>query len=131
MFNKKEWAKTKKGKISKHKSDKQWRKNNPNYRKNNNKKINENQRRHIEKKREYIQEYKLSKGCAICGYNKCVRALVFHHNGDKGFSMNNACSRSLKKIKEEMEKCTVLCMNCHMELHEKIVKGSESNVEKN
>ncbi len=77
-------------------------------------------RRKNEKKR-YIQDYKLSKGCSVCGYNKCASALDFHHNGDKKFILatapNNGCS--LEKIEKEMEKCIILCANCHRELHEK------------
>jgi len=73
------------------------------------------------KNKKYIDKYKLSIGCSICGYNKCVSALDFHHNGDKEFTIG-IFSRSLKKIKEEIEKCDVLCANCHRELHEKLRK---------
>ena len=71
------------------------------------------------KKIKWINDYKLSKGCAICGYNKCAAALEFHHKGDKEFniSLATAGNRSVKKIKEEMDKCIVLCANCHRELH--------------
>jgi len=74
-----------------------------------------------ERNRRYVQNYKLSKGCAICGYNKCATALEFHHNGDKEFSIARMVTGTwgLKKIKEEMDKCDLLCTNCHRELHEK------------
>ena len=69
-------------------------------------------------KRQYINEYKLSKGCKVCGYNKCVSALDFHHdNGEKEFNISR-CS-NLEKIKIEIMKCAVLCKNCHAELTEK------------
>lgn len=74
-------------------------------------------------KRQYVSNYKLSKGCAICGYNKCVKALDFHHNGDKSFNISRRISgnTSLEEMKKEMDKCTVLCKNCHAELHEEEV----------
>jgi len=70
------------------------------------------------KKRQYIKTYKLTKGCELCGYNKCARALDFHHIGeDKEFAISQ-CS-NLEKIKKEIDKCKVICKNCHAELHEK------------
>ena len=74
----------------------------------------------VRKKRGYIQDYKLSHGCAVCGYNRCASALDFHHIGDdKEFTIGSMISRdySLEKLKKEMDKCTVLCANCHRELH--------------
>ena len=71
--------------------------------------------------RQYIKDYKLFKGCSICGYKKCVSALDFHHNGDKDFiiSQGQRMNCSLARMKAEIEKCIVLCRNCHAELHEK------------
>jgi len=70
------------------------------------------------KVRDYIISYKRIKGCQFCGYNKCISALDFHHNGgNKKFNISQ-CS-SLGKIKEEVKRCVVLCRNCHAELHEK------------
>ena len=71
------------------------------------------------KKYKFIDDYKLSKGCSVCGYNKCAVALDFHHDGDKEFGIAKAIADnySLEKIKIEMEKCDILCSNCHRELH--------------
>lgn len=57
--------------------------------------------------------------CIICGYNKCIAVLSFHHRDPsiKKFNINNATSKSWKTIKEEIKKCDLLCANCHMELH--------------
>jgi len=47
---------------------------------------------------------------------------LFHNNMDKEFAIADsigAC-RSIDKIIKEMEKCQVLCMNCHEELHQKL-----------
>lgn len=87
-----------------------WRKNNP-----------ENYKERYQKKRQYIENYKLSKGCAVCGYNKCASALDFHHNEkrDKKYGISQFNNCGLKSIKNEIEKCTLLCRNCHAELHER------------
>ena len=57
--------------------------------------------------------------CKCCGYNKCVWALAFHHlNPDeKDFSIGGK-SLSWEKIKTELDKCVLVCTNCHFEIHE-------------
>lgn len=61
--------------------------------------------------------------CEECGYCKCSRALCFHHINpeEKTFELNSRTilSYSWEIIKEEINKCKLLCSNCHMELHEK------------
>lgn len=91
-----------------------------NWRKNNPEKARNYDKQRDRERRKYIQEYKLSKGCSICGYKKCASALVFHHsNDDKEFTISNNTKTNIEKLKEEMGKCEVLCKNCHAELHEK------------
>lgn len=60
--------------------------------------------------------------CERCGYNKCLSALEFHHLDpkEKEFSISNKNIRSIEKYKKEIEKCILLCSNCHREEHEKI-----------
>ena len=62
--------------------------------------------------------------CAICGYNRCVNALAFHHrNGeDKLFGISGSHALSWDKIKLELDKCVMLCMNCHTEYHAGFLK---------
>ncbi len=76
------------------------------------------------KLREMAREYKGNK-CAICGYSKCSRALSFHHldpkKKDFGLS-TRGLTRSWEKIKLEIEKCILLCANCHMEVHDHITQ---------
>lgn len=57
--------------------------------------------------------------CCKCGYNKCVRALQFHHvnRGEKEFSISGV-SRGWGTIKKELDKCVLLCANCHAEEHD-------------
>lgn len=68
-------------------------------------------------------EYKGGK-CAICGYNRCMRALVFHHidetKKDFGFSYKGVC-RNWELVKKELDKCVLVCSNCHMEIHEGLI----------
>lgn len=61
--------------------------------------------------------------CKMCGYNKCLAALEFHHLDPKSkvFSISvSGNTRSWERIKEELDKCILLCVNCHRELHEQI-----------
>ncbi|MFH1459448.1 MAG: HNH endonuclease signature motif containing protein [Candidatus Omnitrophota bacterium] len=66
-------------------------------------------------------EYKGGK-CKICGYNNCPEALEFHHinESDKDFGISQkGYTRSWKKVKDEIEKCELVCANCHREIHAK------------
>ena len=58
--------------------------------------------------------------CAKCGYSKYPEVLEFHHKhpSEKDFSISKSghC-RSWQRVKTEIEKCNLLCANCHRELH--------------
>ena len=62
-------------------------------------------------------EYKGGK-CLICGYDKCLSALEFHHlnPNEKDFQVSGK-SISWDKIKNELDKCVLVCSNCHQEIH--------------
>ncbi len=62
-------------------------------------------------------EYKGGK-CRKCGYNKCVGALDFHHLEPykKDFTISGNAGK-WEKIKKELDKCELLCKNCHAEQH--------------
>lgn len=64
-------------------------------------------------------EYKLTHGCSICGYNKCAGAMDYHHVEDKQKEPARLLqgARSLPTINEELSKCVLLCSNCHREHH--------------
>ena len=57
--------------------------------------------------------------CEVCGYSKCLAALDFHHkdNTTKEFVVSSKSLSNLEKIKKEVDKCALLCRNCHTELH--------------
>ena len=93
------------------------------YNKNNPEKCAIWSKRLYDKRRKLIDDYKLSKGCSICGYNKYAAALEFHHNGDKEFTISHLLQHKVKTLKKEMGKCIILCANCHAELHAKERRG--------
>jgi len=61
--------------------------------------------------------------CKLCGYNKCFTALSFHHIDPetKDFQISGT-NRCWEKIKKELDKCVMLCTNCHLEVHDGITK---------
>ncbi len=75
--------------------------------------------RRLKLKKEYV-EYKGRK-CKSCGYNKCLAALEFHHKNpkDKKFSISKY-KYKLSNIKKELDKCDLLCRNCHAEEHDRL-----------
>ncbi len=80
----------------------------------------EYRRRTKRKEKGWFEDYKKTLKCEICGYNNCPEALDFHHkNGEnKEFNITKGFYKFGKeKILEEIEKCVVLCSNCHRELH--------------
>jgi hypothetical protein len=73
---------------------------------------------HRKRNRDYIQDIKKQSICSSCSEDRWY-VLDFHHLGDKEFDVSAMIAKasSLEKIKEEIEKCIVLCANCHRELH--------------
>lgn len=72
--------------------------------------------------KEQCVEYKGGK-CENCGYNKYIGAIEFHHMdpSQKDFSIANARLTSFSdRVKEELDKCKILCANCHREAHANI-----------
>jgi len=62
---------------------------------------------------------KLGNKCSVCGYNKNTAALCFHHLRDKCFpiTLRECSNNSQSVLDKEVEKCILLCSNCHQELH--------------
>lgn len=96
-----------------------WRKNNPD-------KVKLHKKKYYAKghtKRQLVREQikSLAGGCCIvCGYNRCLSALDFHHINpqDKKFGLAQRVSTTInQQTLDEIAKCVLLCANCHRELH--------------
>ncbi len=78
------------------------------------------------KVREMAVEYKGGQ-CQLCGYRRCIGALEFHHpdpnKKDFGVSMDGL-TRSWERVRNEIEKCVLICANCHREIHAGITQLS-------
>lgn len=67
-------------------------------------------------------EYKGGK-CEHCGYTKSISALQFHHKDpkEKLYEISReAHRRPWESVKAELDKCLMLCANCHIEEHDKL-----------
>lgn len=66
---------------------------------------------------EFYKNYKTSHPCIVCGESS-PECIDFHHLRDKidvvAHIIHNG---SLRKLKEELEKCVPLCANCHRKVH--------------
>ena len=75
-----------------------------------------------------LVEYKGGK-CQCCGYNRCIRALEFHHldPSQKDFTISGK-SKSFETLKNEADKCILVCSNCHKEIHAGIRKIEDEEI---
>lgn len=57
--------------------------------------------------------------CSRCGYDKYQAALDFHHRDTKEKDPNWRLMRnwSFRRVKAELDKCDLVCRNCHAEIH--------------
>ena len=60
--------------------------------------------------------------CERCGYCKSQRALEFHHLNplEKDFGISKQINKKIDDLKSEVDKCILLCSNCHAEIHEEL-----------
>lgn len=71
----------------------------------------------------------LGGSCYKCGYSKCMAAMDFHHRDptQKDFAIGSrGLYRSFSKVQTELDKCDLLCANCHRELHDDLYLESAS-----
>lgn len=64
---------------------------------------------------------KLFQGCFVCGYDEHAQALEYHHLDSTKKNFNIATwsrtAHNEEEIHREMDKCVVLCSNCHRVIH--------------
>jgi 5-methylcytosine-specific restriction endonuclease McrA len=63
--------------------------------------------------------------CAVCGYDRCIVNLVFHHidPDQKSFGLSASTSKALATLREEMAKCMLVCANCHGEIEAGVIES--------
>lgn len=68
--------------------------------------------------REWLLEHKKNESCYCCGEND-IAVLDFHHIKQKTKEVSKMVSNtaSIDTIKKEINKCVVLCSNCHRKIH--------------
>jgi len=77
----------------------------------------------VAKRRRRLKELAVEKKggkCTFCGYNRYLGALDFHHLEGKDFGL----TRSWAKVAKELEKCVLVCSNCHREIHAGLLQPS-------
>jgi 5-methylcytosine-specific restriction endonuclease McrA len=69
---------------------------------------------------EFLRRYKQRSGCRLCGENSSPDVLDFHHINPNSKTMNvtnMVRSAGILAMLDEIEKCVVLCSNCHRRMH--------------
>lgn len=84
---------------------------------------------HVKDSRQRLKErlvFVMGEKCQICGYNKCIQALDFHHldPSKKEFGIGTNTNNSWAKMREEVKKCILVCANCHREIHSGLIDTS-------
>ena len=88
----------------------------------NREKMNANKMEWVRRRYEFLANYKLERGCEICGYSEHACALDLDHIDDskksRGKSNNRKSttpwtSMSQERVEAELLNCRVLCANCH------------------
>jgi len=61
--------------------------------------------------------------CAICGYDRCIVNLTFHHvdPAQKSFEMSMRSGKAIATFREEAKKCVLVCANCHGEIEAGVI----------
>ena len=75
--------------------------------------------------RKYVYEYKLNKSCECCGNYFPPEVLDFHHKDpsvkENSIAVGSNSCWSTKKLQQEIEKCLILCSNCHRLVHSNLI----------
>ncbi len=74
----------------------------------------------VEKKARVVNA--IGGACQVCGYSKLFNNLVFHHTGNKSFELDSRRFQyAMNKLLDEIEKCVLICHNCHGEVHANLI----------
>lgn len=84
---------------------------------------------HRQAKREfnknYIYQFKLGKTCECCGNHYPPEVLDFHHKKpnqkDRSVAVASNNCWSTERLQKEIDKCILLCANCHRLVHSDLV----------
>jgi cytochrome c553 len=63
--------------------------------------------------------------CALCGYDRSITNLHFHHvdPSKKSFEINASRGKALAAYQEEARKCVLVCANCHGEIEAGLIES--------
>ena len=80
-------------------------------------------KRHHKVKRQLVED--AGGCCVLCGYDRCMSSLQFHHvdPSQKSFSMTMGSGKSLAAYRAEAAKCVLVCANCHGEIESGMVES--------
>lgn len=78
----------------------------------------------VEEKRRILSE-RFGDSCSICGYDRCSAALEFHHV-DPSVKEQTPSKlmynfSTIERMLREVDKCILVCSNCHREIHAGLV----------
>lgn len=78
-------------------------------------KLVDKNRRERASRKQIVDEYKVLHGCARCGYKDYAIAIDAHHTGEKNFCISDGVKgcKAIEAILVELEKCELVCANCH------------------
>jgi hypothetical protein len=79
-------------------------------------KLHRNKQKYVSKL--YVRDYKIENNCEKCGEND-HNCMVFHHDDpdSKEAKIPQLYKYGVKKVQREIDKCSLLCHNCHSKLH--------------
>ena len=86
-------------------------------------------RQRVDNRRADLNAFKQSQGCMMCGYNEDGSKLHFHHRdkSTKLFNIGVAVLASSQRLQEEIDKCDILCIDCHATYHNIVDRGIMDN----
>lgn len=83
--------------------------------------ILENKRKRRKELRIHVKQNVFGGKCCLCGYNRSLAALDFHHlDKDKKEALIATLLNEgyVSKLETELQKVILVCKNCHCEIHD-------------